>query len=75
MTPTSDQIEKLIAVVRSISHGDVHGPTGLEMLAMAIAGERPATFAGVVNDGFSAVAQAIENAGAEIARALREDQP
>lgn len=31
-------LESLIAAVRSISHGDAHGPTGLEGVAMALSG-------------------------------------
>jgi hypothetical protein len=36
---TEKQAEALIAAVRSIGNGDVHGPGGLEALGIAIAGE------------------------------------
>ena len=34
-----DQIESLISAIKSISHGSISGPAGLEGLAMSIAGE------------------------------------
>jgi len=37
---THEQIEKLIEALTRIAHGGTSGPTGLEALAMAIAGER-----------------------------------
>lgn len=58
-------IDSLTVAVTSVSHGDVHGPTGLEMLSMAIsgpgvAGHDPVTSA--IRDGFHELAEVISDA-------------
>lgn len=37
---TDEQIESIVTALTKIAHGGTAGPTGLEALAMAIAGER-----------------------------------
>lgn len=73
---TNDQVERLATAIRRIACGDLHGPTGLELLAIAIAGKGDGTLADAVSAGFSdiaaAVERAIERAGSEIAEALRD---
>ena len=59
---TEKQINELIAAICSIAHGGTYGPTGLEMLAMAIDGEGP---------GWGGLPSAIKEAG-QIADAIRE---
>lgn len=52
--------QALVSAIRSISHGDISGPTGLEMLSMSISG-----------DGTSApLAPAVEAVGTAIAEGL-----
>jgi hypothetical protein len=60
---TIQTLESLASAVRSISHGDVHGPTGLEMLTMAICGDG--------SFGHDSVVQAIRDAGQSIENGLR----
>ena len=57
-------IENLATAVTRVSHGDVHGPAGLEMLSMAINGEgtpgaNPVTAA--IREGFGDLAEAIRD--------------
>jgi hypothetical protein len=66
----------LIAAIRSISHGGTSGPTGLEMLSMAISGERNAAPLGSaiqsagseVAEGLNAIAAAIDNLAEAVQR-------
>ena len=54
---SKDDIESIISVLRSAVHGDKYGPTGMESIAMALAGD------GISNDvgsGLHRVAEAIE---------------
>jgi hypothetical protein len=60
MTPDAKQINELTSAIRSISHGGVAGPEGLEMLAIAVAGSGIRT----------SLAEAIENAGRDIREGL-----
>ncbi len=54
--------------IRSISHGAVSGPTGLEMLSMALAGEgNRDNVASAIRDGFVMVAAAIAEGFGELA--------
>lgn len=55
-----DQLSALVRAIRSISHGEINGPTGLEMLSMALAGEG-------LGDNLS---QAIRSAGESIGNGL-----
>jgi len=55
-------ILELIRSVRAIAHGDVHGPTGLEMVAMAIGGEGVSSHLG----------PAVSDMGMQIAESIRE---
>ena len=48
---SKDDIESLISILRSAVHGDKYGPTGMESIAMAIAGE------GISNDVGSALGE------------------
>jgi hypothetical protein len=82
---TDEQVKELITAIRRIAHGGQDGPTGLEMLAMAIGGEGPGwgglpsaisgsgeATAEALQEGLSEVARAIENAGSQIAAAIRD---
>lgn len=72
-------IEGLSYSLLRISHGTTSGPTGLEMLSMAISGEGigvppgPAIREGAdgIANGLSEVAQAIESGLSGIAHAIR----
>ena len=56
--------ERITSAIRSISHGGVNGPTGLEMLSIAINGEG--------QPGRNPVSDAISGGLGEIAEAIRE---
>lgn len=59
---TEQTLDDLVSAVRSIAHGPVSGPTGLEALSMAIAGSG--------EFGSSNLSTAITSAASEIAEAL-----
>ena len=52
---TDDPLTDLIAAVRAIAHGPTSGPTGLELVAMALAGR-----GGSVAESLDRIANAIE---------------
>ena len=59
-------IESLATAVTRVSHGDMAGPTGLEMLSMAMIGPGlPGhdSVAGAIRSGFGDVAEAIAETG------------
>ena len=58
----TEAIDGLSEAVRAVAHGGTDQPTGLEALAMAIAGEGRRT----------PISEAVTNAGDEIASAVRE---
>jgi hypothetical protein len=60
-------IDSLAIAVTRVSHGDANGPTGLEMLSMAITGEGAR--------GHDSLAQAIRSGSGEIAQAVQDGQP
>jgi hypothetical protein len=67
------QVGRLADATRNISHGGVNGPTGLEMLGMAIAGEGFSNPPGeAIANGLDRVAAAIENGLGQIAEAISE---
>jgi hypothetical protein len=53
---------ELVSAVRAIAHGPVSGPTGLEAVCMALAGEGPI--------GHNSLAAAIREAGEAVERGL-----
>lgn len=65
----NEEPTELSRAVRAIAHGDVNGPTGLEMLAIAVGGEGAKTsLAEVVRDGLHEVAESLH----AVAEAIRE---
>jgi hypothetical protein len=61
---TEDQIElgtALVTAVRSISHGDVNGPTGLELVSMSLDGGADGSNPNAVGPALNRIASAIEN--------------
>jgi hypothetical protein len=69
------EAKELTDAVRSISHGDVNGPTGLEMLSMAVSGDGlKAPLSGAISDGLHAIAEAIREGLGEIAEAVRKSE-
>ncbi len=62
-TPSKDA-QAIASAIRNIAHGDVHGPDGLELISMALAGEGLA--------GHDSVAQALRDGLHEIAQAIRD---
>lgn len=59
-----DEFERLSTAIRSISHGGVEGPTGLEALAMSIGGEGPYK-SGLAGE-IAALGTAVRECGQEI---------
>lgn len=58
-------IESLATAVLRVSHGDVNGPTGLEMLSVAMTGPGASghdSVTSAIRDGFSQLAEVIDNA-------------
>jgi len=69
-----DQLQALIQAISSIASGDVHGPDGLEGVAMALAGKAGAGVTSV-HDAIQEVAEAVldlSNSVREIAEAIRD---
>ena len=54
---TDNQIETIAGAIRSIAHGSMHGPGGLEGLAMSLAGQG---LRSPVGDNLSRIADALE---------------
>jgi hypothetical protein len=82
---TDEQAKELITAIRRIAYGGQDGPTGLEMLAMAIGSEGPGwgglpsaisgsgdAVAEALREGLSEIARAIESAGSQAAAAIRD---
>ncbi len=60
----TEQFDQLIAAIRAIAHGTPHAPTGLELLAEAIAGKGSRDLAAAVTevaDAVHAVAGSLSN--------------
>jgi hypothetical protein len=67
--------KELTDAIRSISHGGVNGPTGLEMLSMAVSGDGlKAPLSGAISDGLRDIAGAIREGLGDIAEAVRKSQ-
>jgi len=66
-----DLLESLVKAVRSISHGDVSGPTGLEMLGMAVAG---GGLGHPLGDAIIQAGETISDAINNLADAIRESK-
>lgn len=65
-----NETKELISAIRSIAHGDVHGPAGIEGLAVAVAGmglKKPVGEA--ISEGLRDIAEAIREGLGEIAEA------
>jgi hypothetical protein len=60
---TDEQVEYIANALKSISHGSVHGPTGLEGVAMALAGDG---LSSPIGEGLAQIADAINNLANEI---------
>lgn len=71
-SPMVAAIEELGRAVRSIAHGGISGPEGLEMLAMAVAGEAPfrdnSLASAVRMIDTTEIAEALDNVAASIDR-------
>lgn len=70
-----DAVDRLARAVRSISHGGVDGPLGLELLSMTISGVgayEKDTLCKALREGMDSIAVSIGDGLGEIAAALRE---
>jgi hypothetical protein len=68
-----EQVQLIVEAVRSISHGDVNGPCGLEGVAWAVAGEGLRHPLGEsIREGLGEIAEAHERGLNAIAEAIRE---
>ena len=66
----NDRSNEIADAIRSISHGDKHGPTGLEMLSMSISGDgNGSPLSEAVSEGLRDIAEAIREGLAAIAEA------
>lgn len=71
----AEGLKELIAAIRSISHGDAYGATGLEALGMAISGANGTgrnCLSDAVREGLSEIAEAQRQGLNEIAASIRE---
>lgn len=66
MAISKDNFDELVTAIRLIAHGGQSGPTGLEMLSMAVDG------AGGSPGGNGGLAGAIDRAGDQIAQSNSE---
>jgi hypothetical protein len=60
---TDEQVEYIAKALKSISHGDAHGPTGLETVAIALSGHG---LNSPIGEGLAQIADAINNLANEI---------
>ncbi len=55
---SNEQFDALVNAVRAIAHGPMSGPTGLELVAMALSGEKNSDVA--IGPALATLAQAVE---------------
>lgn len=74
------KVDSLTRALRAIAHGDQGGATGLEMLAIAMAGDGLTNPVGkAIRDGLSEVAEAMQEGLERVANAIeyaaKQNQP
>lgn len=60
---SEEQFDQLVSSIRAIAHGDVHGPGGLEYLAMVLGESGDGSVAEALRDGLGDIADAIRQHG------------
>lgn len=59
--PTFDQFDQLTKAIRAIAHGDSDGPSGLEIVAMALQGGDDQSVAGALTASADRIAESLNN--------------